>query len=103
MFPRLVAVSTVAAAVMRTFVLATMLASASSFAPAPMIQIAMRPPPQTPPRVMQPVMMDHPLLYYVDFPGFPSQASKNREIRKVCLEPPLVTPHARPLPGPLRP
>ena len=82
--------SMVAAAVMRTFVLATMLASASSFAPAPKTQLAMRRPPPTPPRVMPLVMITHSRLYYLGFPGFPSQASKDWEIAMVCLVP---TPH----------
>merc|ERR1711935_238235 len=72
--------SMVAAVVMRTFVLATMLASASSFAPAPKTQLAMRRPPPTPRRVMPPVMIPHGPLHCVGFPGFPSQASKNWEI-----------------------
>ena len=88
----------VAAVVMRTFVLATMLASASSFAPAPKTQLAMRRPPPTPPRVMPPVMIPHGPLHCVGFPGFPSQASKNWEIAMVCLVP---TPHGPACTSPL--
>ena len=90
--------SMVAAVVMRTFVLATMLASASSFAPAPKTQLAMRRPPPTPPRVMPPVMIPHSPLHCVGFPGFPSQASKNWEIAMVCLVP---TPHGPTCTSPL--
>ena len=90
--------SMVAAVVMRTFVLATMLASASSFAPAPKTQLAMRRPPPTPPRVMPPVMIPHSPLHCVGFPGFPSQGSKNWEIAMVCLVP---TPHGPACTSPL--
>ena len=90
--------SMVAAVIMRTFVLATMLASASSFAPAPKTQLAMRRPPPTPPRVMPPVMIPHSPLHCVGFPGFPSQGSKNWEIAMVCLVP---TPHGPACTSPL--
>ena len=67
---------------MRTFVVAMMLASASSFAPSPKTQLATRRPAQAPPRVM-PAMKLTPgnPLYYI---GFPSQCQKDDEIREVC-------------------
>ena len=67
---------------MRTLVVATMLASASSFAPSPKTQLATPRPAQAPPRVM-PAMKLTPgnPLYYI---GFPSQCQKDDEIREVC-------------------
>ena len=94
----------VAIIMMRTFVVAMMLASASSFAPSPKTQLATRRPAQAPPRVM-PAMKLTPgnPLYYI---GFPSQYEKDEKIRKVfpyhCVHAPWspiasVKPH--PLPG----
>ena len=67
---------------MRPFVVAMMLASASSFAPSPRTQLASRRPAQAPPRVMPAMKLTrgNP-LYYI---GFPSQYQKDEEIYKVC-------------------
>ena len=67
---------------MRTLVVAMMLASASSFAPSPKTQLATRRPAQAAPRVM-PAMKLEPgnPLYYI---GFPSQYQKDDMIREVC-------------------
>ena len=72
----------VAISMMRTFVVAMMLASASSFAPSPKTQLALRRPAQAPPRVM-PAMKLTPgnPLYYI---GFPSQYEKDDKAYKVC-------------------
>ena len=77
---------------MRTLVVATMLASASSFAPSPKTQLATRRPAQAPPRVIRPaqgpprVMPAMKLtpgnpLYYI---GFPSQYEKDDKAYMVC-------------------
>ena len=70
------------AMMMRTLVVAMMLASASSFAPSPKTQLATRRPAQAAPRVM-PAMKLEPgnPLYYI---GFPSQYQKDDMIREVC-------------------
>ena len=70
------------AMMMRTLVVAMMLASASSFAPSPKTQLATRRPAQAAPRVM-PAMKLEPgnPLYYI---GFPSQCQKDDMIREVC-------------------
>ena len=67
---------------MRTLVVAMMLASASSFAPSPKTQLATRRPAQAAPRVM-PAMKLEPgnPLYYI---GFPSQCQKDDMIMEVC-------------------
>ena len=67
---------------MRTLVVAMMLASASSFAPSPKTQLATRRPAQAAPRVM-PAMKLEPgnPLYYI---GFPSQYQKDEKIWEVC-------------------
>ena len=70
------------AMMMRTLVVAMMLASASSFAPSPKTQLATRRPAQAAPRVM-PAMKLEPgnPLYYI---GFPSQYQKDEKIWEVC-------------------
>jgi hypothetical protein len=70
------------AMMMRTLVVAMMLASASSFAPSPKTQLATRRPAQAAPRVM-PAMKLEPgnPLYYI---GFPSQFQKDDIIMEVC-------------------
>ena len=67
---------------MRTFVVAMMLASASSFAPSPKTQLATRRPAQAPPRVMPAMKVTYRSpMYYI---GFPSQYQKDAESDKVC-------------------